>query len=541
MLKVLLHHAARAALVSLALALALALAPPAPAQQPPAAPFRQSEAVKARYPDLPVALATPAFAPGKADFTSHAEMSAFLAALAARAPTLKLMTLGESRQGRAIPAALVTAEGLADPAAIRALGRPVVWMIGLQHGNEPAGGEGALAVLQALAEGEMKPLLARVSVVVVPRANPDGAETFRRTTANGADMNRDHLTLGLPETRALRRLLAVLPPDLLIDAHEMMAVGRWMAKFGALQGPDMTVLYATHPMVDPALSGLAQERYFRGLERRAAAAGVSMFWYYTSGPRVEDKSVQMGGNYAGIGRNLFGLAGAVSFLIETRGIDIGRESYQRRVATHYLAAKALLELTADDPALVLRTVRAARDAVGAGRGDIVVTYRNAREPWTIPLIDPETGAPRPTAVDFENSLKVTPLLVRPRPYAYVLAPSQVEAARRLAANGVAVRRVTAPGRGEGAAYRVRAVEGGSGSTINPDQRAAADLVPGAIDVPAGAFLIVAAQPAANLVFAALEPEAPGSFFGADVLPRAGEPVLFRLAVPAALATEPFEP
>jgi hypothetical protein len=534
------RRAARAAPISLALALAAA-APAAAQAPPPTQVHRQSEAVKARYPDLPVALATPAFAPGKTDFTTHAEMTAFLAALAARAPTVKLVTLGESRQGRAIPAAIVTAEGIADPAAVRALGRPVVWLIGLQHGNEPAGGEGALAVLQSLAEGEMKPLLARVAVVVLPRANPDGAEVFRRTTAGGADMNRDHLVLGLPETRALRRLLGVLPPDVLIDAHEMTTVGRWRQKFGGLQGPDMTVLYATHPMVDPALARLMRAHFFDGLGRAAAAAGVSSFWYYTTNANPADTSVQMGGNYAGIGRNLFGLAGAVSFLIESRGIDIGREGYQRRVATHYVAAKALIELTAAEAALVRRTVEAARAGAAAGGGDIVVTYRNAREPWTIPLVDPETGADRPTAVDFENSLKVTPLLRRPRPYAYVLAPGQAEAARRLAANGVVVRRVVAPGKGEGAAYRVRAVSGGAESTINPEQRAAAELVPGMVEVPAGAFLIVAAQPMANLVFAALEPEAPGSFFGADVLPRAGEPVLFRLAAPVALATEPFEP
>ena len=171
---------------------------------------------------------------------------------------------------------------------------------------------------------EMAPLLQRVTVVIVPRANPDGAEVFRRTTESRADMNRDHLTLAEPETRALRNLLGLLPPDVLIDAHEMMAVGRWRAKFGRLQGPDMTVLYATHPMVDPALGALAREHFFEGLGRAAAAAGVSSFWYYTSGPNPADKSVQMGGNYAGIGRNLFGLAGAVSFLIETRGIDIGR-------------------------------------------------------------------------------------------------------------------------------------------------------------------------------------------------------------------------
>jgi len=43
---------------------------------------------------------------------------------------------------------------------------------------------------------------------------------------------------------------------------------------------------------------------------------------------------------AGHRRNSFGLRGSVSYLIETRGVGIGLQSFQRRVATHYLLAKS---------------------------------------------------------------------------------------------------------------------------------------------------------------------------------------------------------
>jgi murein tripeptide amidase MpaA len=67
-------------------------------------------------------------------------------------------------------------------------------ILGQQHGNEPAGGEAALALTEQLPKHELD-LLAQVNVLVMPRANPDGAQNFVRATANGLDVNRDHLLL----------------------------------------------------------------------------------------------------------------------------------------------------------------------------------------------------------------------------------------------------------------------------------------------------------------------------------------------------------
>jgi hypothetical protein len=129
----------------------------------------QSPAVSARYGDVPIRLDTPALTPGRTSFTTQEVLAAFLAAAAGRSRQLVVGSLGKSQQGRDIPYVVATAEGVASFADIRALGRPVVWLIGLQHGNEPAGGEGALAIVAALAGGELAPLLDRVTVVVVPR------------------------------------------------------------------------------------------------------------------------------------------------------------------------------------------------------------------------------------------------------------------------------------------------------------------------------------------------------------------------------------
>jgi hypothetical protein len=54
------------------------------------AEYRQNAAVLARYPDVPMALDAPALKPGRTDFTSQAEMEAYLAALKARVAGARL-------------------------------------------------------------------------------------------------------------------------------------------------------------------------------------------------------------------------------------------------------------------------------------------------------------------------------------------------------------------------------------------------------------------------------------------------------------------
>ena len=61
-------------------------------------------------------------------------------------------------------------------------------------------------------------VLDRVNVLIVPRANPDGADLLARN-AEGYDVNRDHLLGMTPEGRALGRVLADYEPDVVLDGH----------------------------------------------------------------------------------------------------------------------------------------------------------------------------------------------------------------------------------------------------------------------------------------------------------------------------------
>ncbi|KAA2235721.1 M14 family metallopeptidase [Salinarimonas soli] len=523
------------------LAAAIALvAAPTMAQTGPARgrEYRQAPAVLERYGDVPIALTAPALAPGRAALTAQDEMLAFLRALKERHPEVTLSSLGRSIEGRDIPFLVFTAEGAADAAGVRALPRPIVWLIGQQHGNEPAGGEAMLAVAHALAGGELKPLLDRVSVVVVPRANPDGAAADMRVAANGLDPNRDHLLLTLPEIRAIHARMVDLPPDVVVDHHEFQVAGTWLARFGGLQKSDAMLLSATHPQTPAALSRLAGEVFLPAIAAGLRERGLTSFVYHTATGRADRRTVSLGGNAPGISRNNFGLAGALSFLVETRGIGIGMEGYQRRVATHYLAAKAVLERAAADPAGIRAATAAARAGLAADPGPLVVAYSIATVPETIPLVDPVTGADKPVPVDLQDSRRTTVTATRPRPAGYLLEPAAAPAIQALRLRGAVLCRLGEGGPVPVEAFRVAAKAGPvNRESINPDGAVAIAVEPRGLAPSPDALFVPMAQPLSAVIAAALEPDSPGSHVGVGLVPvsEAGEPPVYRVPARPPLA------
>src|SRR5215207_8462694 len=129
--------------------------------------YRQSDAVRSRYPDPQHRFDTPAFAAGKTGFTTYPEMMAYVQRLARGSRNLYVRTAGQSQEGRTIPALILTNAGRYTGSDLRTLARPVVFLVGQLHGNEPAGGEAMLALAYALTAGELRPLLDRISVVIV--------------------------------------------------------------------------------------------------------------------------------------------------------------------------------------------------------------------------------------------------------------------------------------------------------------------------------------------------------------------------------------
>lgn len=128
-----------------------------------------------------------------------------------------LTSIGRSVDGRALW--MVTLHDSSTPT-----GKKIFYMC-RQHGHEPASTEGALHFIDELVHAspssDLAQCLRRVTVYIVPMANPDGAERYLRHNANDVDLNRDWLKRTQPETRALWKAISTIHPDLLTDQHEL--------------------------------------------------------------------------------------------------------------------------------------------------------------------------------------------------------------------------------------------------------------------------------------------------------------------------------
>ncbi len=318
----------------------LALAGLAQAQFDPAKAAVEPEPIARQFPEPAVAFTTPAFAPGRQDLTTHAEAYGFLDALARSSAHMTIETVGRSQQGRAMVAVV-----LAGPNGLDAK-LPTVMLLAQQHGDEPAGGEAVLVIAQSLVT-ERRALLDRVNIVIVPRANPDAAERFARESANGIDVNRDHLLVRTLEMQAITSAVLRYAPQVMLDLHEFTVAGRWVSKFGTVMRADVLLQAATVGNLSPTVQA-AQGRYMTAARTALEAAGHRVDDYYTSSANAKDQVVSMGGVNVDTGRNVGGLRNAISLLLETRGIGIGRANYARRVQSHVLSAMAVIEAAAQD-------------------------------------------------------------------------------------------------------------------------------------------------------------------------------------------------
>ena len=513
--------ACKAGLASCALVALAILGPQASARFDPSKVYREAPAVAEKFPDPAIEIATPAFAPGRQDFTSQEEMLAFVDALAKKSADLRVRMLGHTPEGRALPLLILARPAPAQVDDLPKNGKPTVLIIGQLHGDEPAGGEAALALAAQLAGGDLAQLLERVNVLIVPRANADGAFHFTRGAPHVADLNRDHMILSTPEGQALARVFVEYQPHVVIDCHEFSVAQRWVEKFGGVQSQDAMIQYATVPNLPPALTEAAETQYRGPMLKALEQAGFSSTWYYTTTYDVKDRRVSMGGVSPDTGRNVAGLRNAVSFLIESRGVQIGRAHYKRRVATHLTALRSVLEITARNAGALLALRREVeRDvAARAGRGDIVVVGSAKPEQQVLEFLDPVTGESRRVEVDWQSALEIQARLKRPRPFAYLLPASEARAAQHLRRLGVSVLRVGAEAAVDAQRYVVTvAGEARKDDVRRKDDDAVGNIVrltttlePHKLRIRAGDFYVPLDQPLANLAIAALEPEPQSSF------------------------------
>ncbi len=264
--------------------------------------------------------------------------------------------------------------------------------VGQQHGDEPAGGAALLALVDAIA-ADPERLPTDTELWVVPQLNPDGAAAGSRRNAADVDLNRDHLTLSQPETRAIHALARRIGPHVVVDGHEFRRDSSDYVAAGWTEWPLVMMDTANHPLLPP-------DGYRVGLEWVEAAApemaarGIP-YQRYLVGDAPPSGELRPSTLDADDARNGLALhTGALGFIIES-GVFRDAPDPDADIVDRVAAHLALLERFIRDRGLR----SASRAAVAASRAAPVppvlpvnVLWGNVeRRPAPVPVVERSSG------------------------------------------------------------------------------------------------------------------------------------------------------
>lgn len=364
-------------------------------------------------PAIPTLAETVGHEPGKR-ITSPDEVNAYIRALARAAPDrVKLVEYAKSWEGRPLHYLIITSpENMARIDAVQAdlaniaAGRasngnalPVTWLTYGVHGNEISSSDAALMMAYHLLAAQDDPRAGRIlsqSIVVLdPMQNPDGRARFvnhfrgavgiepagdrqaaehDETWPSGRvnhymfDLNRDWFTLSQPETRGKVAAIRQWNPVVVVDVHEM-------------SGDDT---YFFSPAADPINPNItaAQRRAYEIIGRNNARYFDEMGEpYFTR--EVYDLF------YPGYGDTWNTHQGAIGSTYEqgsARGLVWERRdgtelTYADTVRNHFVASLSTAEAVADNASGFLgdyAAYRSANASGSAGRGTYVIDLGNRR-------------------------------------------------------------------------------------------------------------------------------------------------------------------
>lgn len=451
---------------------------------------------------------TPLEAVGYSRHSTSEEISAYLAMLVARTPALaRTESLGRSVQGRPIEALVLTA-----PTAKAGAPRLKVLLVGSQHGGaEPAGGEALLAIARDLTEGDLRPLLDDLDVVLIPNANPDGRDLRRRANANRVNINTDFVLLSQPESRALTQALARYAPHAVLDTHESAVLKRTtLAREGYLTDFDAQFEIANNPALPTGLRAFAQDQVLPALLARVSAAGLPANHYI--GEIVSTRQpITNGGLTLRNFRNTAGLTGALSVLVETR-LDPHHDhfaSYRNiavRVQRQQLCIRSFLAEVHTRRAAILAHTAAARAALKPPTLTLFAGYAADPDHPTVTLPLRRLDTREREVLSFADHRRVVSADTIPYPSALIVTDHTDRLRELLDHHGIHYTTLTQAARLAVVATRFAARPG------------LADRVPAqtsgraSLAVKAGSLVIDLAQPAGRKALLLLDPRSTSSVF-----------------------------
>ena len=167
---------------------------------------------------------TPAEKTGYSRYSQHEEITRFLSRVDQLSKEMTVQIIGQTRETEDYPSkdlylCILNEEGAGSPQHLNRQ-KPTLLLVASQHGNEQSAKEAVLWLIRDLALGNLKTLLEKLNILVIPQANPYGSWHEQRRNEQSLDLNRDHVKLEAPEVEAIHHVFRTWMPEVTMDVHE---------------------------------------------------------------------------------------------------------------------------------------------------------------------------------------------------------------------------------------------------------------------------------------------------------------------------------
>ena len=464
------------------------------------------------------------------------DVNAFLTALAAKSPLVRVMSFGTTEEGRTMPLVTLSNPAVARPAD-KPAGRPVVFLLANIHGGEVEGKEAVQVLMRRLTGGDLRPLLDRMVIVIAPIYNIDGNEAVdvmnrtaqygpvagvgRRENVKGLDLNRDYMKLESAEARALAAAFTAWDPHLMVDLHTTNGSYHGYHLTHSiplnLSLSPTTLDYHRETMMPAIMKSLEAKHkvrayYYGNFGRGNAAPGALRRW------NTFDHRPRAGQNYVGFRNRLTILSEAYSYLSFKRRIEVTEQFVEEILAyvDGHRAEIIALTKSLDDEWM--------KRAQGTSEMPLGVEYELRPLPKPVEILVGEVKQEvnprnqRPMTVAIEDSYK--PELMED--YAYFAPTRSVPMARlyvlpadaafqpivdKLRQHGIVVEELTAPLATEVSSFVVQEITKAPKPFQGHNEvKLKGQYIAEKVTIPAGTRVVRLAQPLGLLAAYLLEPE-----------------------------------
>jgi hypothetical protein len=366
--------------------------------------------------------------------TTHEELLTYLDQIVRSGSVVRVETIGSTTQGRTIPMAVISTGNSASKLR--------VMVFCSQHGNEPSGKEAALMLLERIARRELDPLLATIDLWLIPSVNPDGNELQQRWNGAGKDLNRDHLILMQPETRALHDVYDRILPEATLDVHEFQTSGKAWEDAGYERTMDEQWGAPTNPNVDVWFRRYGVETMFPVVRAGLEADGFRFYNYTIIGSPAD--TMRHSTTNVNDGRQSLASQGSYSFILEGRNGRTFHDEIERRAKGQFSALIHFLTFVGEHAGTIRANVQSARASIPAARDSVVLLaeYLFAGEAMAMPVRTIVGG--KDSVIRVLHRSMPTPMLRTARPEAYVIPAAQQGLIDLMHRHRVSMRTLTQP-------------------------------------------------------------------------------------------------